>query len=46
MIYPKLRELKEALTSLFTKPYTRKFPFTKEPYKPADEFKGKPKFDE
>lgn len=41
---PKLRELKEAITSLFSKPYTTKFPF--EPHKPSKRFRGKPKFDE
>ncbi|MCK4359969.1 MAG: 4Fe-4S binding protein [Candidatus Cloacimonetes bacterium] len=46
MFLPKLRELKEALTSFFSKPYTSKYPFTKEPYEPIKEFKGKPKFDE
>ncbi len=46
MFLPKLRELKEAFTSLFTRPYTSKFPFTKEPYEPIKEFKGKPKYDE
>ncbi|MEJ2543207.1 MAG: hypothetical protein P8Y99_03990 [Calditrichaceae bacterium] len=34
---PKIREIKEALTSFFTAPYTTKFPAT--PYKPSDEFK-------
>lgn len=40
MRYPKLREIKEALVSLFTRPYTTKFPF--EPHKPFDKFRGKP----
>ncbi|MEA3253953.1 MAG: 4Fe-4S binding protein, partial [Chloroflexota bacterium] len=39
---PKLRELKEALTSLFSKPYTVKFPYG--PSIPPEEFRGKPKF--
>jgi len=41
---PKLRELKEALTSLFTKPYTTKFPY--QPHTPPKRFRGRPKFDE
>ncbi len=40
---PKLRELKEALNSLFSRPYTTKFPF--EPHHPAKNFRGKPQFD-
>ncbi|RKY30056.1 MAG: 4Fe-4S ferredoxin, partial [Candidatus Omnitrophota bacterium] len=39
---PKLRELKEALTSLFTKPYTTKFPY--QPHTPPKRFRGRPKF--
>ena len=46
MILPKLRELKEAIGSLLSKPVTSKYPFTKEPYEPIKEFKGKPKYDE
>lgn len=46
MILPKMRELKEAFTSLFTRPYTSKFPFTKEPYVPVEQFRGKPIYDE
>ncbi|MBU1077026.1 MAG: 4Fe-4S dicluster domain-containing protein [Spirochaetes bacterium] len=40
MRYPKLREIKEALTSLVTRPYTTKFPF--KPHKPFKKFRGKP----
>jgi len=39
---PKLRELKEAITSLFTPPYTTKFPY--EVHIPAKRFRGKPEF--
>ncbi|HEX38098.1 MAG TPA: 4Fe-4S dicluster domain-containing protein [Candidatus Cloacimonetes bacterium] len=46
MIIPKLRELGEAIVSLFSKPYTSKYPFTKKPYEPVPEFRGKPKYDE
>lgn len=42
MKYPKLRELKEALRSLFTRPYTSKFPF--KPHEPVDRFRGKPEY--
>ena len=42
MKYPKLRELKEAIKSLFSKPYTTKFPF--EPHEGFDGFRGKPKY--
>jgi len=44
MKYPKLRELKEALTSLFSPPYTTKFP--KAPSPAAPEYRGKAEFDE
>jgi len=40
---PKIRELKEALTSLFSKPYTTKFPY--EEHIPFKRFRGKPQFD-
>ena len=40
MRYPKLRELKEALTSLFTRAYTTDFPRT--PHVPAEGYRGKP----
>ncbi len=43
MRYPKLRELREAVKSLFSKPYTSRFPF--EPCEPVDGFRGKPKYD-
>lgn len=42
MYLPKLREIKEALTSFFSKPYTTKFPAEK--YKPEEEFRGFPRF--
>jgi formate hydrogenlyase subunit 6/NADH:ubiquinone oxidoreductase subunit I len=44
MYLPKIRELKEALTSLFTKPYTSGFPAGK--FIPAEEYRGKPRFNE
>jgi len=44
MKYPKLRELKEAITSLFSKPYTTKFP--KKPSVPYPRFRGRIEFDE
>ncbi|MFH1996452.1 MAG: 4Fe-4S dicluster domain-containing protein [Candidatus Omnitrophota bacterium] len=42
MRYPKLRELKEAIKSLFSKPYTTKYPF--EPHIPHKKFRGKPEY--
>ncbi|PIU41735.1 MAG: 4Fe-4S ferredoxin [Candidatus Omnitrophica bacterium CG07_land_8_20_14_0_80_42_15] len=42
MRYPKLRELGEALRSLFFRPYTSSFP--KVPHKPAERFRGKPEY--
>ncbi len=42
MRYPKLRELKEAVKSLFSKPSTSKFPF--KPHEPFDGFRGKPEY--
>ncbi|MFA5156794.1 MAG: 4Fe-4S dicluster domain-containing protein [Candidatus Omnitrophota bacterium] len=42
MRYPKLRELKEAIRSLFSKPYTTRFPY--EQHKPYERFRGKPEF--
>lgn len=42
MKYPKLRELREAVKSLFSKPYTIKYPV--EPSIPPDRFRGKPEF--
>ena len=44
MKYPKLRELKEAIVSLFTGSYTSPFPF--KPHKPFPGFRGKPVVDE
>jgi formate hydrogenlyase subunit 6/NADH:ubiquinone oxidoreductase subunit I len=44
MYLPKIRELKEALTSLFTRPYTTRFPL--ENFTPADEYRGKPRYNE
>lgn len=44
MRYPKIREVKEALVSLFTPAYTTKFP--KEPHTPFENFRGKPVVDE
>jgi len=41
---PKLRELREAITSLFSRPYTTKFPAV--PVEPVDGFRGKPEFSE
>jgi len=42
MRYPKLRELREALKSAFSKPYTTKYP--KEPHEPFAKFRGKPEY--
>ncbi len=42
MYLPKIREIREALTSFFTKPYTTKYP--KEDYTPVPEFRGFPKY--
>ncbi|HHF98464.1 MAG TPA: 4Fe-4S dicluster domain-containing protein [Candidatus Aerophobetes bacterium] len=44
MKYPKLRELKEAFTSLFSSPYTTKFPKVPSPAAPA--YRGKAEFNE
>jgi len=44
MYLPKLREIKEALGSFFSAPYTTKFPF--EPHEPVDEFRGFPRYHE
>jgi len=41
---PKLRELKEAIRALVSRPYTSRYPF--EPHVPPDGFRGKPEFDE
>jgi len=40
MRYPKLREIKEALKSFFSKPYTTRFPA--KPHIPFERFRGKP----
>lgn len=42
MYLPKIREIKEALTSFFSKPYTSKFPA--EAYTPPEEFRGFPRY--
>jgi len=42
MKYPKLRELREAVKSLFSRPYTTKFPYV--PHEPYDGYRGKPKY--
>lgn len=44
MKYPKIRELKEAVVSLVTPPYTTKFPH--EPHVPFENFRGKPEVDD
>ncbi|MBN1948262.1 MAG: 4Fe-4S binding protein, partial [Candidatus Cloacimonetes bacterium] len=44
MKYPKLREIKEALVSLFSRPYTSDFP--RKPHIPYSGFRGKPVVDE
>lgn len=43
MRYPKVRELREAVVSLFTPAYTSKFPV--EPHIPFEKFRGKPVVD-
>lgn len=42
MRYPKLREIKEAVISLISRPYTSRFP--KVPHKPYARFRGKPEY--
>lgn len=42
MKFPKIRELREAITSLFSAPYTSKFP--RLPHEPAKRFRGKPEY--
>ena len=42
MRYPKIRELIEALTSLFSRPYTSEYP--RQPHSPARRFRGKPEY--
>jgi hydrogenase-4 component H len=44
MYLPKLREVKEALYSFFTAPYTTKFPKTA--YQPHEAYRGKPRYNE
>jgi formate hydrogenlyase subunit 6/NADH:ubiquinone oxidoreductase subunit I len=44
MRYPKLREIREALISLFSPAYTTKFP--NEPHIPFEKFRGKPVVDD
>ncbi len=44
MKYPKLREVKEAVVSLFTPAYTTKFP--KKPHIPFENYRGKPVVDD
>lgn len=42
MKFPKIRELKEAVTALIRGPYTTKFPYA--PHEPAKRFRGKPEY--
>lgn len=44
MYLPKVREIKEALTSFFSAPYTTKFPAS--PYEPEKGYRGKPRYNE
>lgn len=44
MYLPKLREIKEALVSFFSAPYTVKYPGTK--FSPPEQYRGFPKFQE
>ncbi|MBN2413718.1 4Fe-4S binding protein [candidate division KSB1 bacterium] len=44
MYLPKIREIKEALTSFFTPPYTTGFPA--EPYTAPEQYRGRPKYDQ
>jgi len=44
MRYPKLRELKEAVKSLFNRPFTNDFP--RQPHKPYERFRGKPEYNQ
>ena len=44
MMYPKIREIKEAVISLFSPAYTTKFPF--EAHVPMEKFRGKPEVDD
>ncbi len=42
MRYPKLRELREAITALIKGPYTSSYPF--KPHEPPKRFRGKPEY--
>jgi len=42
MRYPKLRELKEAITAIIKGPYTSDYP--RKPHQPAKRFRGKPEY--
>lgn len=42
MRYPKIRELKEAITALIKGPYTSRFPY--QPHEPPKRFRGKPEY--
>lgn len=42
MRYPKIRELKEAITALLSRPYT--MPFPRKAHQPAKRFRGKPEY--
>jgi len=44
MRLPKIRELREALGSFFSRPYTTKYPFT--PFAPAPQYRGRPHYQE
>jgi len=44
MRYPKLRELKEAIRALASRPYTNKFPY--KPHIPYEAFRGRPEFND
>lgn len=44
MFLPKLREVKEALSSLFSAPYTTRFP--KKPFEPSEQYRGLPRYHE
>jgi formate hydrogenlyase subunit 6/NADH:ubiquinone oxidoreductase subunit I len=44
MYLPKLREIREALVSFFSAPYTTKFPA--QPFNPSDQYRGFPRYQE
>lgn len=44
MYMPKVREIKEALTSFFSAPYTTKFPA--KPFTPSEKYRGFPRYQE